>query len=83
MGSNLTPAGQAIYLSDLPTGSLVTPHDAEALRAAAVAEYGWDGLRRAQFIAAVRNAVLIPDGHCDRHEWAHAAALVANAEGLL
>ena len=83
MGSELTPAGQAIYLSVLPTGSLVTPHDAQQLRAAAVADLGWDGLRRAQFIAALRNASLMPEGHGERHRWAHAAALVADREGLL
>jgi len=83
MGSSLTPAGQAIYLSDLPTGALVTPHDAQALRDAAVADLGWDGLRRAQFIAAFRNAVLMPDGHADRHQWADTAALFANPEGVL
>lgn len=83
MDTTLTPAGQAIYLSELPTGSLVTPHDAQAMRAAAVAELGFDGLRRAQFIAAFRNATVMPDGHGDRHHWAHTAALFANPEGLL
>lgn len=83
MGTNLTPAGQAIYLSELPTGSLVTPYDAVEIRRTAVTELGFDGLRRAQFIAACRNAAVIPDGHCDRHEWAHTAALFADPEGLL
>lgn len=83
MGTSLTPGGQAIYLSELPTGSLVTPYDAEQIRAAAVAELGWDGLRRAQLLAACRNAALMPDEHCDRHQWAHAAALFASPEGLL
>ena len=83
MDTTLTPAGQAIYLSELPTGSLITPHDVAAFRKAAVAELGFDGLRRAQLIAAIRNAVLIPDGHGDRHHWAHTAALFANPEGLL
>jgi hypothetical protein len=83
MDTTLTPAGQAIYLSELPTGSLVTPHDAVQMRQTAVAELGFDGLRRAQLIAASRNAVLIPDGHGDRHQWARTAALFADPQGLL
>ncbi len=83
MDTTLTPAGQAIYLSELPTGSLVTPYDAQQIRAQAVAEYGWDGLRRAQLIAAFRNAALMPEGHGDRHEWARQAALFADPQGLL
>lgn len=83
MDTTLTPAGQAIYLSELPTGSLITPHDVGAFREAAVAELGFDGLRRAQLIAAIRNALLMPDGHGDRHHWAHTTALFANPEGLL
>lgn len=83
MGSTLTPAGQAIYLSNLPTGALVTPHDAQTMRAAAVADLGWDGLRSAQFIAALRNAALMPDGHSDRHQWAAACAHFADPSGLL
>jgi hypothetical protein len=83
MDTTLTPAGQAIYLSELPTGSLVTPHDAVQMRQTAVAELGFDGLRRAQLIAAFRNAVLIPDGHGDRHQWARTAALFADPQGLL
>jgi hypothetical protein len=83
MDTTLTPAGQAIYLSELPTGSLVTPHDAVQVRQTTVAELGFDGLRRAQFAAAFRNAILIPEGHGDRHEWARAAALFADPEGLL
>ncbi|MBI0296311.1 hypothetical protein JBE04_18030 [Streptomyces sp. PRKS01-29] len=83
MDSTLTPAGQAVYLSTLPTGSLVTPHDAQAIRAAAVAEMGWEGLRRAQLIAAFRNAALMPEAHLARHQWAHTAALFASPEGIL
>ncbi|MEW2187796.1 hypothetical protein AB0900_31395 [Streptomyces cellulosae] len=83
LDTTLTPGGQAVYLSELPTGSLVTPHDVVTLRQKAVAELGWEGLRRAQFIAALRNASLIPEGHGDRHEWARTAALFADPEGLL
>lgn len=83
MDTSLTPAGQAIYLSELPTGSLITPHDVQAMRKTAVTELGFDGLRRAQLIASIRNATLMPDGHGDRHMWAHTAALFANPEGLL
>lgn len=83
LDTTLTPAGQAIYLSELPTGSLVTPHDVQAMRKAAVAELGFDGLRRAQLIAAFRNATVMPDGHGDRHHWARTAALFADPEGLL
>lgn len=79
----LTPAGQAIYLSELPTCSLITPHDVHLMREEAVAELGFDGLRRAQLIAALRNAVLIPDGHDERHHWAYMIALFADPEGLL
>jgi hypothetical protein len=68
MDTTLTPAGQAIYLSELPTGSLVTPHDDVQVRQTTVAELCFDGLRRAQFAAAFRNAILIPEGHGDRHE---------------
>ncbi|MFM9452517.1 hypothetical protein [Streptomyces europaeiscabiei] len=83
MDTTLAPAGQAVYLSDLPTGSLVTPHDAVQMRQTAVAELGFDGLRRAHLIAALRNAALIPDGHNDRHTWARTAALFADPEGML
>jgi hypothetical protein len=81
--TTLTPAGQAIYLSELPTGDLITPHDVRIMREEAVAELGFDGLRRAQLIAALRNAALIPDGHDQRHRWARTAALFADPEGLL
>lgn len=81
--TTLTPAGQAVYLSQLPTGGLITPHDVRLIREEAVAELGFDGLRRAQMIAALRNAVLIPDGHNERHQWARTTALFADPEGLL
>ena len=83
LDTTLTPGGQAVYLSELPTGSLVTPHDVITLRTAAVAELGWDGLRRAQLIAALRNAALMPEGHGERHQWARTAALFADPEGHL
>lgn len=83
LDTTLTPAGQAIYLSELPTGALVTPHDVQTMRTEAVAELGFNGLRQAQLIAALRNATLMPDGHGDRHHWARTAALFANPEGLL
>lgn len=73
-GLGLTPTGQAIYLSELPTGALVTPYEAQALRDTAVAEHGYDGLRIAQTVAALSNASLIPEGHADRWQWADAAA---------
>lgn len=79
----LTPAGQAIYLSELPTGSLVTPYDAQTFREEAVARFGFEGLRVAQYIATLRNVASMPDGHCDRHDWARAAALFADPEGFL
>ncbi|MFC7261463.1 hypothetical protein [Streptomyces lutosisoli] len=79
--SELTPGGQAVYLSELPTGSLVTPADAQGIRAAAVASLGWEGLRRAHLIAALRNSALMPDGHCDRHEWADSAARWVDPHG--
>lgn len=53
------------------------------MRVQAVDELGFDGLRRAQLVAAFRNAALIPEGHGDRHEWARTAALFADPEGLL
>lgn len=81
--TTLTPAGQAIYLSELPTGDLITPHDVHLMRAKAVTELGYDGLRRAQLIAALRNTALIPDGHDQRHHWARTTALFADPQGLL
>ncbi|MGW1290999.1 hypothetical protein ACWD4N_47550 [Streptomyces sp. NPDC002586] len=76
MDTTLTPAAQAIYLSELPTGSLLTPHDTGQIRTTAVAELGFKGLRRNQHIAA-----LIPQDHQHRHTWARAAALFADPEG--
>lgn len=83
LDNTLTPGGQAVYLSELPTGALVTPHDVQTLRDQAVATYGWNKLRRAHLLAALRNAALMPEGHEARHKWAHAAALLADPEGLL
>ncbi|KPC69085.1 hypothetical protein KVH31_34820 [Streptomyces olivaceus] len=81
--TTLTPAGQALYLSELPTDDLVTPHDVRLIRDQAVTELGFDGLRRAQLIAALRNAVLISDGHDARHHWARTTTRFADPEGLL
>lgn len=69
-----TPVEQAVYLSVLPTGSLVTPHEAQQLRDAAVAERGFEGLRVAHLTACLRNAALMPDGHAERGQWARAIA---------
>jgi hypothetical protein len=81
--TTLTPAGQAIYISELPTGDLITPHDVRLIREEAVAEYGFTGLQQAQFGAAIRNVQHMPDGHRERHIWAHTTALFADPEGLL
>lgn len=83
MNTSLTPAGQALYLSDLPTDDLVTPHDVRLMREEAVAELGFVGLERAQFGAALRNAQHMPDGHDARHHWARSTALFADPEGWL
>ena len=69
-----TPVEQAVYLSELPTGDLVTPYEAQQLRDAAVRELGLEGLRVAHLVASLRNAALMPDGHTERAAWARAVA---------
>ncbi|MFH0246412.1 hypothetical protein ACGRHY_29225 [Streptomyces sp. HK10] len=71
---DLSPAGQALYISMRETGELITPYELAQLRTEAVARHGFNGLRieatkRALFCAAAE-----PDYHCDRFAWARAAA---------
>ncbi|MFB8291294.1 hypothetical protein [Kitasatospora purpeofusca] len=70
---HLSFTAMALYLSMHDTGALVTPYEAQQIRAEAVARCGYDRLRakslkRAAFCAAE------PDAHSDRFEWAEAAA---------
>ncbi|MFI1769127.1 hypothetical protein ACH41H_44845 [Streptomyces sp. NPDC020800] len=71
---NLNITALALYLSMRGTGTLVTPFEAVQERAAAVKEYGFDGLRATAFRRAVFSCSMDPDAHADRFEWAQAAA---------
>ncbi|MFF9436338.1 hypothetical protein ACF1BP_21650 [Streptomyces sp. NPDC014735] len=67
-------AALALYLSMRDTGTLVTPYEAQEERAAAIAQYGFDGLRAEAFKCAWFSSVVEPQEHCARFAWARAAA---------
>lgn len=60
-----TPVEQAVYLCEHPTGTLITPHEAQRLRDAAVREIGFEDLRQRHLIACLRNGTPMSDqiGH--------------------
>ncbi|MEV7157294.1 hypothetical protein AB0N77_22150 [Streptomyces misionensis] len=64
----------ALYLSAYETGALVTPYEAQQVRAEAVQRWGFDQLRAEAFKAALFCSMVEPDAHADRFEWAEAAA---------
>ncbi|MFE1190212.1 hypothetical protein [[Kitasatospora] papulosa] len=71
---NLSIAALALYLSMRDTGTLVTPYEAQEVRAAAIRQYGFDGLRAEAFKRACFSSVMEPEEHCARFAWARAAA---------
>ncbi|MFI1189622.1 hypothetical protein [Streptomyces californicus] len=71
---HLSFAAMALYLSMYDTGALVTPYEAQQVRAEAVARWGYDGLRAEALKRAVFCVAAEPDAHSDRFEWARAAA---------
>lgn len=71
-----TPVEQAVYLCEHPTGTLITPYEAQRLRDLTVAGLGFEGLRIKHLIACFRNAAFMPDGHTERAQWARAIALM-------
>ncbi|MEU5900428.1 hypothetical protein [Streptomyces venezuelae] len=73
---HLSFAAQALYLSAHETGTLVTPYEAQQVRAEAVRRWGYDQLRAEAFKAALFCSMVEPDAHADRFEWAEAAAFV-------
>ncbi|MFF6829936.1 hypothetical protein [Streptomyces longwoodensis] len=71
---NLGFTGLALYISMYDTGALVTPHEADRVRAEAIARYGFDGLRAEAFKRALFCSAAEPENHCARFAWAQAAA---------
>ncbi|MEU5900424.1 hypothetical protein [Streptomyces venezuelae] len=71
---HLSFAAQALYLSAYKTGALVTPYEAQQVRAEAVRRWGYDQLRAEAVKAALFCSVMEPDAHSDRFEWAEATA---------
>lgn len=80
MSDGISPAAQALYISAHPTGTLLTPSEVAAERAARVAELGYDGLRVTSFRARLFCAGAEMDAHLDRMAWASAAGLFADPE---
>ncbi|MFF4205517.1 hypothetical protein ACFYZ8_33265 [Streptomyces sp. NPDC001668] len=76
---NLGFTGLALYISMYDTGALVTPYEADQVRAEAIARYGFDGLRAEAFKRALFCSAVEPDNHCDRFRWAEAAASFVDA----
>lgn len=67
-------AAMALYLSMHDTGALVTPYEAQQERGAAVARYGFDGLRVEATKRALFSSAAEPDAFRERCAWAMAAA---------
>ncbi|MEU6331620.1 hypothetical protein ABZ851_30715 [Streptomyces sp. NPDC047049] len=70
----LNLAGLALYMSMHETGALVVPYEVAQLRAEAISEFGYDGLRAQAFRRAWFSAVAEPGVCCDRASWARATA---------
>ncbi|MEV6680693.1 hypothetical protein AB0N09_28085 [Streptomyces erythrochromogenes] len=64
----------ALFLSMHDTGALVVPYEAQQARAAAITQYGFDGLRAEAFKRACFSCAAEPDAYADRIRWARAAA---------
>ncbi|MEO3978954.1 hypothetical protein [Streptomyces sp. CAU 1734] len=67
-------AALALYLSMHGTGDLVTPYEVQEIRAQAVKQYGFDGLRAEAFKRAIFSCTAEPDAYVDRCDWVRATA---------